>query len=324
MADPASVVRFGRFVLDLDGRELKRAGEVIPLRPKTLALLIYLVENRHRVVPKQELLRAVWPGLRIEVQGIYQSVAELRAAFGGRHFIRTVRSTGYQWVGESGAAVRGSRNRLRGPVGGFLREVVGPAVAACAALVMLAASLMPDAIRSNVAFAADADSEVLVEQARTYFAEGKLATAERALSSAVAANPQHLGARLGLAQVQFAQGEKANALRLARVVYRDALALGAPNIRMESALLLSSFTGSRQDAASARDFAHEVVKLANRFHSPLVAAAGHERLGDIYLEQGERILAEFQFDEAAKGYKGNCPSGEARVSAKLERLAGRS
>ena len=321
MADEASLVRFERFVLDLDRRELERAGERIPLRPKTLALLIYLVENRSRVVSKQELLRAVWPGLWIEVQGIYQSVAELRAVFGGRHFIRTVRGTGYQWVGEAGTA-QASRNWFRRP-GDFLRVLVGPAVAVCTALTMLAATLMPDASRLPALAAADPDPEALVEQARTYFAEGKLDTAERALSSAVASNPQHLGARLGLAQVRFAQGEQDRALQLARGVYREAMGIGAPNIRMESALLLSELTNGPQDIASARAFAHEVIELATRLHSPLVAAAGHERLGDIYLAQGDRTLAEFQFDEAARGYSGNCPSGEQRVSAKLKRIAGR-
>ena len=55
--------RFGDCELDLARGELRREGEVIPLQPKPLALLATLIEERHRVVPKEELLERKAVGL---------------------------------------------------------------------------------------------------------------------------------------------------------------------------------------------------------------------------------------------------------------------
>jgi DNA-binding winged helix-turn-helix (wHTH) protein len=55
------VLRFDRFLLDLT-RGCLRAGEQdIDLRPKAFQLLTYLAANAGRLVPKQELIEAVWP-----------------------------------------------------------------------------------------------------------------------------------------------------------------------------------------------------------------------------------------------------------------------
>ena len=56
------VYRFAGFSLDLGaGRLTGKAGEV-ELRPKSFDLLAYLVRNAGRVVPKGELMDAVWRG----------------------------------------------------------------------------------------------------------------------------------------------------------------------------------------------------------------------------------------------------------------------
>ena len=48
---------FGAYELDLARRELRVAGEPRPLQPQVFAVLAYLVRNRHRVGPKEEILR---------------------------------------------------------------------------------------------------------------------------------------------------------------------------------------------------------------------------------------------------------------------------
>jgi hypothetical protein len=52
---------FSSFRLDLNNQLLWRDESLIPLRPKPLAVLRYLIEARARIVPKEELLRTLWP-----------------------------------------------------------------------------------------------------------------------------------------------------------------------------------------------------------------------------------------------------------------------
>lgn len=54
------LVLCGSYTLDTDRRELKRSGELIPLEPQVFDLLVYLVQNRERVVSKDDLIASVW------------------------------------------------------------------------------------------------------------------------------------------------------------------------------------------------------------------------------------------------------------------------
>ena len=91
-------LQFAQFTLDQERRRIQRDGVEIALRPKTFAVLMHLVENRRRAVSRAELMDEVWHGRLIEPQGVFQSISELRTAFGQADFIRTVRGFGYQWV----------------------------------------------------------------------------------------------------------------------------------------------------------------------------------------------------------------------------------
>src|SRR5262245_1676133 len=53
---------FGDCVLAPDRRELTRGSEAIAVGPQVFDLLLYLVENRERVISKDALLDAVWDG----------------------------------------------------------------------------------------------------------------------------------------------------------------------------------------------------------------------------------------------------------------------
>jgi DNA-binding response OmpR family regulator len=76
----AKRLRFDRYVLDLDRGSLLLDGSEIALRPKTFAVLRYLVENSGRLVSKDELFAAVWPNLAITDDALVQSIGELRKA----------------------------------------------------------------------------------------------------------------------------------------------------------------------------------------------------------------------------------------------------
>ena len=56
---------FGPFRLDRDSRRLMRGVESVPLRAKTFAVLEHLVARPGRLVTKDDLLSAIWPGTAI-------------------------------------------------------------------------------------------------------------------------------------------------------------------------------------------------------------------------------------------------------------------
>jgi Tol biopolymer transport system component/DNA-binding winged helix-turn-helix (wHTH) protein len=94
--------RFGPFELDPEARLLRREGEPIPLAGKTLDTLLVLVENRGRLVDKDELLARVWAGSVVEEANLTQTIFTVRKVLGDspkdHRYIATVPGRGYQFV----------------------------------------------------------------------------------------------------------------------------------------------------------------------------------------------------------------------------------
>lgn len=95
---------FGPFVLDPRRWRLERDGQPVALQPLVLRTLHYLVRERGRVVPKDELITALWPGRVVTDDALTRCVKELRQALGddghGATFVRTVRRVGYAFAAE--------------------------------------------------------------------------------------------------------------------------------------------------------------------------------------------------------------------------------
>jgi DNA-binding winged helix-turn-helix (wHTH) protein len=73
---------FDDFVLDCDRRELRHGAALVPVEPKVLDFLTYMVRNRHRVVSKDELIDAVWMGRIVSDSALATCVCSARAALG--------------------------------------------------------------------------------------------------------------------------------------------------------------------------------------------------------------------------------------------------
>lgn len=95
----------------LDGLEIdtslvvvRRGGEEFSLRRKAFYLLVYLIENRNRLVPKEELIQQLWPETAVSDGALARCVAEIRRTLGEEarepRFIRTSARMGYQFIGE--------------------------------------------------------------------------------------------------------------------------------------------------------------------------------------------------------------------------------
>ncbi len=91
---------FGPFVLDGARRVLMRDGAAVALRPTVFDTLLYLVEHPGRVVTKEELFDAVWPGKVVEESNISQTIFMLRHALGQTHGIMTAPGQGYRFTQE--------------------------------------------------------------------------------------------------------------------------------------------------------------------------------------------------------------------------------
>jgi DNA-binding winged helix-turn-helix (wHTH) protein len=114
-------LRFWEFELDLERRALTRKGEPMHLQPKVIELLVYLAENRDRVVPKQELLDALWPNTAVSESALTSAVRDARAALGDqaspKRSIKTAARRGYRFIakvadGRSGEIFVGRRDVL--------------------------------------------------------------------------------------------------------------------------------------------------------------------------------------------------------------------
>lgn len=93
---------FGPFELSLERKTLFRHGVPLPMKPKSFDLLLLLLENRQRVVPKEELIALLWPGQFIEDSSLTQVVYELRKALGndGTTYVETIPKRGYRFAAE--------------------------------------------------------------------------------------------------------------------------------------------------------------------------------------------------------------------------------
>src|SRR5215468_1932342 len=101
MPEPQCLV-FGPFRLDRRDERLWRGPEVIPLPPKTFAVLCCLVTQAGQLVTKEALLEAVWPATAVSEAVVTVAMRTLRRVLGDQartpRFIETVHRRGYRFI----------------------------------------------------------------------------------------------------------------------------------------------------------------------------------------------------------------------------------
>jgi TolB-like protein len=110
------IYSFADFELDLATVELRVGGAAVSLEPQVFALLALLVENRERLVSKDELIEKVWDGRVVSDAAVASRVKSARHALGddgkSQRFIKTIHGQGYRFVAEA----RASRSAAATPV----------------------------------------------------------------------------------------------------------------------------------------------------------------------------------------------------------------
>lgn len=93
---------FGDCELDESRAQLRRRGETVRLEPGVYELLAYLLKNRERLVPKDELMKAVWAGQNVNESVLPKCIAAARQAVGDDRFrprvIEAVHGRGYRFL----------------------------------------------------------------------------------------------------------------------------------------------------------------------------------------------------------------------------------
>lgn len=93
---------FGDLTLELDRMRLIGPSGPVDLRPKTFDVLRYLVDHARRVVPKNEIIAAVWPDVVVTDESLTHCISEIRRALGSENqsLVRTIQRRGYVFEGQ--------------------------------------------------------------------------------------------------------------------------------------------------------------------------------------------------------------------------------
>ena len=112
MSSTASgLYEFGPFRLDLERRLLSRAGQSLPLPPKTFELLLLLIQSPGRAFSKRELMSALWADTYVEEANLSFQISVLRKALGGgAEWIETIPKHGYRFSADVRASVASDKS----------------------------------------------------------------------------------------------------------------------------------------------------------------------------------------------------------------------
>src|SRR6266850_7744732 len=98
------IYEFGPFRVDPLRRLLLRDGQQVRLPAKAFEILLLLLEEKGRIVDKDELMRRVWPDAVVEENNLTVNMSALRRSLGerpGEHrYVVTVPGRGYQFVAD--------------------------------------------------------------------------------------------------------------------------------------------------------------------------------------------------------------------------------
>src|SRR5262245_38542742 len=93
---------FEDFVLDTNRRELRCGTDLIGLEPQVFDLLAYLIQNRDRVVSRDDIFAAVWHGRIVSESTLTTRINAARAAIGdsgdNQRLIKTLPRKGFRFV----------------------------------------------------------------------------------------------------------------------------------------------------------------------------------------------------------------------------------
>jgi TolB-like protein/DNA-binding winged helix-turn-helix (wHTH) protein/Tfp pilus assembly protein PilF len=173
-------LEFGPFQIDPDERLLVRDGNPLALTPKAFDVLLMLVTNAGRLLPKEEILRRVWPDTFVDEGNLTVQISTLRKLLGDEEgrYIETVPRHGYRFTApvieksetsKSGAPVSPPARRS------FVLILIAAAIAISAALLAMRSrriAALPTSAQPIIAIAVLPLIDLSKTDDDTYFADG--------------------------------------------------------------------------------------------------------------------------------------------------------
>ena len=93
---------FKNYALDSERRDLRADGAAVSVEPQVFDVLVYLIENRDRVVSKDDLIASVWGGRIVSESTLASRINAVRKAIGDsgekQNFIRTFSKKGFRFI----------------------------------------------------------------------------------------------------------------------------------------------------------------------------------------------------------------------------------
>ncbi|WP_028775210.1 winged helix-turn-helix domain-containing protein [Shewanella waksmanii] len=86
------------FFIDCQQRQIDFGDRQVEVRPKTLALMLALIESQQQVCSKSQLLEEVWDDVCCDEQVLFQTISEIRRVFGTIKVVQTHPRKGYAWI----------------------------------------------------------------------------------------------------------------------------------------------------------------------------------------------------------------------------------
>ena len=125
----------GDYELDVQCRELRHRGVAAHVEPQVFDVLVHLIRHRHRVVEKDELIRAIWNGRCVTDATLTSRINAARRAIGDtgkqQRLIRTIPRRGFRfvgdvrdWGGEAGGSGSAVASLTSPPADAFLRQQI--------------------------------------------------------------------------------------------------------------------------------------------------------------------------------------------------------
>ena len=106
-----------RLSFDPEAFELFRNGQIVDIEPQALTVAAYLIQHRHRLVPKEELLDEIWGDRFVSESALTTRIKQIRRAMGDngteQRVVKTIHGKGYRFVGEIRTASARSDGQLR-------------------------------------------------------------------------------------------------------------------------------------------------------------------------------------------------------------------
>ncbi len=166
------IYRLGTLEIDPANFRLAERGKTVSVEPLVFDLIVYLIENRDRLLTRQELFDAIWSGKVVSDTSLSNHIKSARKALGDdgqqQRVIKTIHGRGYQFVAEiEEIGDRDAAKRIRAPRKRWLAYAAALLLVAIGSRMLLAPS--DDAIESVAVLPLRNLSN---DPAQEYFVEG--------------------------------------------------------------------------------------------------------------------------------------------------------